>query len=267
MKKLLLSSLLFFSVSMVNADSNVALKQVIDSEHRSDQNKKRDIYRHPLETLDFFEVDPNMSVIEIWPGGKAWYTEILAPYLKDNGILYAAHFSVDAKVPYFAKNRQQFNDKVSAQPEYYGNINVTVLQPPHSLEIAPKASVDRVLTFRNVHNWMKNGQVNAVFNAMYKALKPGGILGVVEHRAIASSEQDPKALSGYVTEAYVIAIAKKAGFKLLDKSEINANPKDTTDYVKGVWTLPPSLRLKGQEKEKYLAIGESDRMTLKFIKK
>jgi len=267
MKKLLLSSLLFFSISIVNADSNVALQQVIDSEHRSDQNKKRDVYRHPLETLNFFEVKPDMSVVEIWPGGKAWYTEILAPYLKDKGILYAAHFSAEAKVPYFAKSRQKFNNKMSAQPEYYGNLTVTVLQPPEFLEIAPKSSVDRVLTFRNVHNWMKSGQVNAVFNAMYKALKPGGILGIVEHRAIASSEQDPKALSAYVTEAYVIALAKKAGFKLLAQSEINANPNDTTDYLKGVWTLPPSLRLKEQDKGKYLAIGESDRMTLKFIKK
>jgi len=266
MKKYLLASLLLFSFTTVNASKNTLLQQAIDGNQRSEQHKNRDQYRHPLETLTFFELEPTMTVVEIWPGGKAWYTEILAPYLKEKGKLYAAHFSANSEIPYFTKNLQKFNDKIKAQPEAYGNITVTTLQPPQFLEIAPKGSADRVLTFRNVHNWMKNNQANIVFKSMYDALKPGGILGVVEHRALADSKQDPKALSGYVTEAHVISLAEKAGFTLLAKSEINANSKDTRNHPKGVWTLPPSLRLKELDKEKYLAIGESDRMTLKFIK-
>ncbi len=267
MKKYLLASLLLFSYTAVNAAENTLLQQAIDGNQRSEQHKNRDQYRHPLATLSFFEVEPTMTIVEIWPGGKGWYTEILAPYLKEKGRLYAAHFSANSETPYFTKNLKKFNDKIKAQPEVYSNITITTLQPPKSLEIAPNGSSDRVLTFRNIHNWMKKDQAEVVFKAMYDALKPGGILGVVEHRAVADSKQDPKALSGYVTEAHVISLAEKAGLTLLAKSEINANSKDTTNHPKGVWTLPPSLRLKDQDKEKYLAIGESDRMTLKFIKK
>ena len=266
MKKYILASLLF-SFTVVNAAENTLLQQAIDGNQRSEQHKSRDQYRHPLATLSFFEVEPTMTVVEIWPGGKGWYTEILAPYLKEKGVLYAAHFSANSETPYFTKNLQKFIDKTKAQPDIYSNIKITTLQPPRFLEIAPKGSADRVLTFRNVHNWMKKNQADIVFKAMYDALKPGGIHGIVEHRALAGSKQDPKALSGYVTEAHVISLAKKAGFTLFAKSEINANSKDTTNHPKGVWTLPPSLRLKDQDKEKYLAIGESDRMTLKFIKK
>jgi len=266
MKHYILASLLF-SFTIVNAAENTLLQQAIDGNNRSEQHKSRDQYRHPLATLAFFEVEPTMTVVEIWPGGKAWYTEILAPYLKQKGRLYAAHFSANSEIPYFTKNLKKFNDKTKAQPEVYSNIIVTTLQPPQFLEIAPRGTVDRVLTFRNIHNWMKNDQAEIVFKAMYDALKTGGMLGIVEHRALADSKQDPKALSGYVTEKHVISLAEKAGFTLLAKSEINANSKDTTTHPKGVWTLPPSLRLKDQDKEKYLAIGESDRMTLKFIKK
>jgi predicted methyltransferase len=161
---------------------------------------------------------------------------------------------------------QKFNEKIKAQPKVYGNIKLTALQPPKELNIAPKGSVDRVLTFRNVHNWIKNAQAENIFIALFDALKTGGILGVVEHRAPANTKQDPKAVSGYVTESYVIALAEKAGFKFVAKSEINANTKDTTIHPKGVWTLPPTLRLKQQDRARYLTIGESDRMTLKFIK-
>jgi len=266
MKLPLLASLLLSSCSMLNTTDITPLQQAINGVHRSEQNKSRDQYRHPQRTLTFFEVKPEMTVVEIWPGGKGWYTEILAPLLKDQGTFYAAHYSADSGIPYFTKNLNKFNDKITAQPEIYGKIIITTLQPPQTIDIAPKGSADRVLTFRNVHNWMKNNQADAIFKAMFDALKVGGILGVVEHRAKADSIQDPKALSGYVTEDHTIKLAEKAGFTLLARSEINANPKDSTIHPKGVWTLPPSLRLKEQDRENFLAIGESDRMTLKFIK-
>jgi predicted methyltransferase len=267
MKLPLLASLFLISCSTANVTDHNALQQAINGEHRSEQHKSRDQYRHPEKTLTFFEVEPNMAVVEIWPGGKGWYTEILAPLLRDNGTFYAAQYSEYSGIPYFTKNLKKFDDKINAQPEIYGRTIVSTLQPPKILNIAPKNSVDRVLTFRNVHSWMKNDQADIVFKAMFDALKTGGILGVVEHRASAGSEQDPKAVSGYVTEKHVIALAEKAGFTFVAKSEINANPKDTAIHPKGVWTLPPSMRLKDQDREKYLSIGESDRMTLKFVKK
>lgn len=266
MKYYLLASALLFSFPAVNAAEDSLLQQAIKGSHRSVEHQSRDQYRHPQETLNFFEVKPGMTVVEIWPGGKGWYTEILAPYLKENGTLYAAHFSADSDIAYFPKNLKKFKEKIQAQPDIYSKTIVTTLQPPKTVEIAPKNSADRILTFRNIHNWMKNDQADTVFKAMFNALKTGGLLGIVEHRAPENSEQDPKAISGYVKQSYVISLAEKAGFKLVDKSEINANPKDTAVHPKGVWTLPPSLRLKEQDKDKYLSIGESDRMTLKFIK-
>ena len=266
MKHILLALFLVSSFSSLQAaEKPNLLHRVIDGKQRSLAHKQRDKYRHPQQTLEFFDVKDNMTVVEVWPG-EGWYTEILAPYLKDRGKLYAAHFSADADQPYFQKNLHDFVKKIKKQPKVYGKVELTVLQPPNFLQIAPEASADRVLTFRNVHNWMKNDQAAAAFNAMYKALKPGGILGVVEHRNSTLKQQDPHAASGYVTEDYVIALARNAGFEFLDKSEINANSKDTKDYPEGVWTLPPSLRLKDKDRKKYLAIGESDRMTIKFIK-
>lgn len=254
------------ATASVADDSDLALQNAISGSQRSDQHKQRDKYRHPFETLKFFDVKDAMTVVEIWPGGEGWYTEILAPYLKDKGKLYAAHFSPDSDSAYIQKSYQQFIDKIRQYPEIYGKVDVTVLQPPKAAQIAPDHSADRVLTFRNIHNWMRDDQAESVFAAMYKALKPGGILGVVEHRGDPGKPQDFKAASGYVTEDAVIALATKAGFQLLEKSEINANSKDSKDYPEGVWTLPPALRLKEKDQEKYLSIGESDRMTLKFVK-
>ena len=153
-----------------------------------------------------------------------------------------------------------------ASSEIYSKVNITVLEPPKQTTIAPAGSADRVLTFRNIHNWMNAGTADDVFAAMYTALKPGGILGVVEHRGDPNVAQDPKAGSGYVNQDYAIKLAEKAGFKFVASSEINANPKDTKNYKKGVWTLPPTLALKDQDRDVYLAIGESDRFTLKFVK-
>lgn len=266
MKKFLLALLLAVSFASAQAaEKSTSLHQAIAGKQRSAEHKSRDKYRHPQQTLEFFDVKDNMTVVEIWPG-EGWYTEIIAPYLKDHGKLYAAHFSDDADQAYFKKNLHDFVNKLKSQSKVYGKVELTVLQPSKFLQIAPDGSADRVLTFRNVHNWMKNDQAAAVFNAMYKALKPGGILGVVEHRNSTLKQQDPKAESGYVSEDYVIALARNAGFEFLDKSEINANSKDTKDYPEGVWTLPPALKLKDKDRKKYLAIGESDRMTIKFIK-
>lgn len=265
MNKILLSLFLALVMNSVTALEQDPLNPIIAGEHRSAQSKARDQYRHPRQTLEFFDIHSYMTVVEIWPGG-GWYTEILAPFLKDEGQFYAAHFFADSSVPYFKQSLLKFIEKTNASPDIYGNMQLTVLQPPQKLEIAPEGIADRVLTFRNVHNWMKAGQAQTVFKAMYTALKPGGLLGVVEHRNPTHIKQDPQAVSGYVREDYVIQLAEQAGFKLLDKSEINANPKDSANHPKGVWTLPPTLRLEEQDKEEYLGIGESDRMTLKFVK-
>jgi predicted methyltransferase len=235
------------------------------SKIRTPENIARDPYRHPVETLDFFEVKPDMTVVEISPGA-GWYTEVIAERMK-NGTLYLAIFADDSEKSYAAGLNEKIRSKIMAQKALYPKVHFTVLDSPKKIgPIAPDNSADRVLTFRNVHNWMKDGKDMEVFQSFYKALKPGGILDVVEHRAKTDKEQDPKASSGYVREDYVIQLAKSAGFKFVAKSEINANPKDTADHPKGVWTLPPSLRLKDTDKEKYLSIGESDRMTLKFAK-
>ncbi len=237
------------------------LNKIINGPQRPEKHRARDQYRHPLETLTFFNVQDDMTVVEIWPGG-GWYTEILAPFLKDKGRFYAAGFDPESSIPYFAKNSLRFHKKTGTAPEFYGNVEITTLQPPKKLEIAPAGSADRVLTFRNVHNWTQAGAANEAFRAMYSALKQGGILGVVEHRGNPSTSDK----SGYVTERRVIELAEKAGFKLLEKSELNANPRDSKDHPKGVWTLPPTLRMKEVNRDHYLKIGESDRMTLKFLK-
>jgi predicted methyltransferase len=234
-----------------------ALQAAIDDPARPASDRVRDSYRHPLQTLQFFGIKPTMTVVEVWPG-EGWYTEILAPYLKGNGKLYEAVPPGPRSDPY--------RKKLGADPKRYGVVTITEMGPPDHYDIAPPRSADIVLTFRNVHNWMRGGFAGDMFKAMYKALRPGGILGLEEHRADPKLPQDPKASSGYVREDYVISLAEKAGFHLMSKSEINANPKDTKDYKQGVWTLPPTLRMGNVDRDKYLAIGESDRMTLKFVK-
>ncbi len=248
-------------------EAPASLAEIVKGTQRSDENKARDIYRHPQETLEFFEVKNDMQVVEIWPGG-GWYTEILAPYLKDKGVLIAAAGNPESKNEYRRKGTEKFKAKLATHPEWYGKVKFAVFEPPTFLEVAPANSVDRILTFRNVHNWMSDGPqtLPSVFKSFYTSLKPGGILGIEEHRGKKGSKQDPLGKSGYVNEAYLIQVAEKAGFKLAGKSEINANPKDTKNHPEGVWTLPPSLKLGEKNKAKYLEIGESDRMTLKFVK-
>jgi predicted methyltransferase len=205
-----------------------------------------------------------MKVVEVWPG-SGWYTEILAPLLRDKGTYYAATVAADPSSKFVANQVQGLRDKLNARPDLYDKVELTTFAP-NGDDIAEPGSVDLVLTFRNIHNWMAEDWAPQAFAAMYKVLKPGGVLGVVEHRGRAGTPQDPKAKSGYVNEDYAIAMIEAQGFKLVAKSEINANPKDTKDYEKGVWTLPPTYRLGEQDKEKYRAIGESDRFTLKFVK-
>jgi len=236
---------------------------ILAGPQRSAANRARDAYRHPVETLKFFGLQPAMTVVEISPQG-GWYTEILAPYLRDHGKLYAA-----AQNPAAGRNdaaaRAKFEAKLAAKPAIYDKVEVSAFSKD-AYAVAPDGSADMVLTFRNVHNWMYDGAADQVFASFYKALKPGGILGVEEHRGLDTIPQDPKAANGYVRQDYVIAMAKRAGFELVASSEIDANPRDTKVYPKGVWTLPPTFELGSVDHAKYADIGEADNMVLKFRK-
>lgn len=252
------------TVPVTDAASARAIDDMLGGLWRSSENTARDRYRHPKETLEFFGLRQDMKVVEIWPGG-GWYTEVLAPLLRDKGQLYAAHVDPGPAGSEPPKALVQYREKLAMNPNLYDKVTVTAFGQ-NALEIAPPGSVDMVVTFRNIHNWMGREWAPQAFAAMYKALKPGGILGVEEHRGNPAVPQDPKAKSGYVNEDFAIRMIEDAGFKLVGKSDINANPKDTKDYPGGVWTLPPTLREGDKDKEKWLAIGESDRMTLKFVK-
>ncbi|MHC5767142.1 MAG: class I SAM-dependent methyltransferase [Nostoc sp.] len=241
-------------------NSTTTLQTILSSSHRSVANRDRDKYRHPAQTLEFFGLRPNMTVVELWPGG-GWYTEILAPFLASKGLLIVTNLTPSTSKPALA-----FQGKLAANPEVFGKVKVAQINPPNELTLAPDNSVDIVVTFRNIHNWVKAGYDEQVYTAAYKALKPGGILGVEEHRALEGTSLEESIKTGYMSEAGVIAAVEKAGFKLVGKSEINANPKDTKDYPGGVWTLPPTLSQGQKDRQRFLTIGESDRMTLKFIK-
>ena len=245
------------------ASAATGLAEIADGDHRPAENRARNDWRHPIETLEFFGLTQGQTVVEIWPAG-GWYTEVIAPYLNDDGKYIAAHWDPDSPIKFISAGVEKYEAKLSERPDLYGNVQMAVLMYPDKMDFVPDGSVDMILTFRNIHNWMGRDFADDMFDAMYKALKPGGTLGVVEHRGNPEIAQDPKAASGYVNEDHAIALAEKAGFKLVGKSEINANPKDTKDYETGVWTLPPTMR--GGDKPEYRAIGESDRFTLKFVK-
>ena len=249
------------------APTTASLADVIAGSWRDPKNSARDVYRHPQETLSFFGVAPTQTVIEITPGG-GWYAEILAPYLRESGRYVAAVVDPAAVAEgksrdYQQKNKTQLETKFSAAPAQFDRASVVAYDPAAPSFGAP-ASADVVLTFRNVHNWRMAKQAEGMFKGFYAVLKPGGVLGVVEHRAKADVPADDK--SGYVGEAQVIAMAQAAGFELDAKSEVNANPKDTKDHPNGVWTLPPVNDHDAEDDAKYAAIGESDRMTLRFVK-
>ncbi len=255
-----------FGFSVEQSDSN--LLKAINGKHRTVNYVARDTARHPIATLKFFGVEADSTVVEIWPGGGGWYTEILAPYLKDNGKLFVAGYDPELKLDYYIKNTKKFAQKLASDQAVYGAVMMTAFNPEKNLEIAPQGSASHVLTFRNVHNWKGRGDkvVANAFAIFFKALKPGGVLGLVEHRMPESFNPKDDDRSGYVKQSYVIKMAEQAGFILDAKSEINANPNDTADHPKGVWSLPPSYRMKDVDRQKYEATGESDRMTLRFVK-
>jgi len=249
-----------------DAATAAAIERVLGGAYRSAENRARDVYRHPLDTLLFFGIRPDMTVAEIWPGPDGWYTEILAPLQADAGKLYVAQMPAAPGNEFVTASLARYAAKLAARPDLYGKVTLTTLGPVGAA-IAPPGSCDLVLTFRNLHNWMNLGYAKQAFEAMNRALKPGGILGVVEHRADPGKPRDERAGNGYVNEDYAIQLIESAGFELVERSQINANPKDTKDYEQGVWALPPTLRQGTRDREKFEAIGESDRFTLKFRKR
>jgi predicted methyltransferase len=244
-----------------------AMKEILASPHRTPGHPDRDAHRHPTETLTFFGVQPTSTVVELGAGG-GWYTEVLAPLLVGRGKLVVA--GPDAKGPADAMSSvygKRLDLFLAKSPAMFGKVERTALTPPDKLTLTADGSADVVLAIREMHNWQRNGFLAAYLKAVHAALKPGGVFGVVAHRAAPGTDVATIADKGYLPEAWVIEQVEAAGFKLAEKSEINANPKDTKDYEPGVWALPPAYRLGDVDKAKYTAIGESDRMTLKFVKK
>jgi predicted methyltransferase len=240
------------------------LQAVVNGEQRTPEQKARDKYRHPVDTLAFFGIQPNMTVVELWPFG-GWYTSILAPYVKGSGKFYAAAMDPASTSKGDMKYNADLKKMLDAHPDLYSEVQWSVLAKD-KYQIAPDGTADMVLTFRNIHNWAWAGIEKDVFAAAFRALKPGGILGVEEHRSNDPNFEPKEMGKAYVGEDYAIKLIESVGFKLVGKSDINRNPKDTKDYPKGVWTLPPNYAEGETDKAKYTAIGESDRFTLKFIK-
>jgi predicted methyltransferase len=256
------SLLIGASAALAAPSADQALSSAVASPTRNPSAVARDKSRHPVEELTFFGLKPNMTVVELWPGGGYW-TDILGPYLAPHGHYYVALNAPGD--PEEDAGVAKFRAHLESDKARFGTVHVTTLGAGQST-IAPPGSADLVLTFRNVHNWMDGGFADQALAACFTALKPGGILGVEEHRGDEHVAQDPKAKNGYVRQDYMIALAKKAGFVLDASSEIDANPRDTKNYPKGVWSLPPTLAEGDKDREKYLAIGESDNFVLKFRK-
>ena len=251
------------AIPHTDASTAADLDRVLAGPQRSPENRARDAHRHPKETLEFFGLAPNQTVVEVWPS-RGWYTEILAPLLKDHGHYIAA--GLDPNRSPEPSSVRLFAEKLAANPSVYDRVTVTALENPTALAPVPPGSVDLALTFRNLHNWLAQDGAVPVLKALYDALKPGGYLGVEDHRAIPAAPVDPRARLGYVNEQYAIELIKSVGFEFAGSSEINSNEKDTKDYEQGVWTLPPTYRLGEKDRARYAAIGESDRFTLLFRK-
>lgn len=266
------SSILALGISLVSVvparahDIGALLDTVMQGPHRSDENRARDKYRHPKETLQFFGLRPDMTVVEISPA-NGWYTEIIAPLVKKQGQFIAAVPALTSEMPEAMKRRDaSYRQMLASSPDLYGQPTINSYDAAAPV-FAPEASADLLLTFRNVHNWAKAGHTQTMFRGFYQVLKPGGVLGVVEHRAKPDTPLAKQIESGYMTEQFVIEAATAAGFRLDRSSEINRNSLDTKDHPGGVWNLPPNLRgVTDSDKPRYRAIGESDRMTLRFVK-
>jgi predicted methyltransferase len=247
------------------AQAEDRLRQLVDGPQRSAANRARDPFRRPYESLAFLGVKPESTVVEIIPGAAAYWTEILAPYLKDRGLYIAAggeHSSTSAEV---LSENSGFASRMAADPASFSKVQVTQFKG-EQYPIAPDGTADFVLTFRNLHNWMARGDVETSLAAFRKALKPGGVVGIEDHRGRTDQPQDQQAKSGYVRQDYTIALFEKAGFAFAGASEVNANPKDAKDYAVGVWALPPTYRNGQADRARYEAIGESDRYLLKFTR-
>jgi predicted methyltransferase len=270
MRKLLLALyLVTLALGAQASESGLAgsIEQAMWGDHRSEENQARNRYRHPVGTLEFFGLQPDMTVMEIWPGG-GWYTEVLAPVLREQGQLVVATWDpdVEGQPGYRYELPQQMQAAFEARPEVYDRVKTVYFSPPESASLGEAGSMDMILTFRNTHGWISAGQAQDIYDEFARVLKPGGVLGVVQHRAEPGTDPKETAKKGYVSEEGVIALATNAGLVLEDRSEVNANPADTKDYENGVWTLPPGFRLGETDHDKYAAIGESDRMTLRFRK-
>lgn len=276
MKKIALSIGFLVSIAAqlstpVLADDS-KLERAIAGQHRTEAWTHRDQYRHPLQTLKLFDVQADHTVVEIWPGG-GWYTEILAPYLRDKGQLIAAHYDTsDTQASYRSASRASFEKKMSAGAQVYNKVKVTSLMVNEkdlsiTMAAAEPASVDRVVTFRNAHGWRASGTTDVLLEHFFEILKPSGKLGIVQHMADPGQDWLSNNI-GYIGREYIINHAIKAGFQLEAEGFFNRNPLDTKHYAKGVWQLPPSLTDLNTDAEKtpYLTIGESDRMTLVFMK-
>ena len=248
----------------VLANDQSTLTQLLKAPYRTQANVVRDVYRHPIETLTFFGVKESSTVVEILPGSRGYYLEILAPYLKDRGVYIAANRDENA-APRYLEDHQKFLARLKEDESVFAKVKVTKFNADRH-DIAPAGSADFVLTFRNLHNWLERNEIDGALRAFHKALKPGGVLGVVDHRGRTDLPQEAQMKFGYVREDVAIKLIEKAGFKLAATSPVNNNPKDTKDYPDGVWTLPPSYRLGDKDRAKYQAIGESDRFTHRYVK-
>ena len=259
-----LVSMLACAYAPTRVQETAGLARLVAAPHRSAGNVARDAYRHPLEVLGFFGIRDDSTVVEILPGSSGYYLEILAPHLKGKGLYIAANRDAAAPPQYLADHRKLLA-RLKAEPALYEKVLVTQFNAGLH-EIAAAGSADFVLTFRNLHNWIARDELDGALRAFYKALKPGGVLGVVDHRGRNDLPQEAQTKSGYVRQDVAVALIEKAGFRLAGASEVNANPADSKDHPAGVWTLPPSYRLKDKDRAKYAMIGESDRFTLKFVK-
>lgn len=260
------AAVMAISLLPLSAVADEKLKSVIESPERPAEEKARDEYRHPYETLTFFGIEPDMTVVELAPG-TGWYTEILAPYLREEGELIGAHVDLESEeLPDFYRDIYAAWEERIADTERFGNVEIVAFDPPRKSELGEPGSADMVVTFRSTHGWKGDDVFDDVLEAANDVLKPGGVLGVVQHRLPESG--DGEEYTGYVKQSWVVARAEANGFRLVEASEINANPADTADHPEGVWSLPPSLRnVADEDRDAYTEIGESDRMTLKFVKR